>query len=66
MFMKMRIPQIRDPELPPVESLPEIYKSKVNLVVLSTEILLLSEMVTEDSAYSDFDLYKKSVSNQIV
>mmetsp|Transcript_20053 Transcript_20053/g.32608 ORF Transcript_20053/g.32608 Transcript_20053/m.32608 type:complete len:1074 (-) Transcript_20053:234-3455(-) len=31
-FMSMNIPQIRDPSLPPVESLPKSYKAKIALV----------------------------------
>lgn len=31
MFMKMKIPQIRDPSLPPLEDLPESYRAKIAL-----------------------------------
>lgn len=30
--MKMRIPQIRDPKLPPVDQLPESFKKKIALI----------------------------------
>lgn len=32
MFMKMRIPQIRDPKLPPIDQLPESYRRKIALI----------------------------------
>ena len=31
MFMKMKIPQIRDPSLPLLEDLPDSYKAKIAL-----------------------------------
>lgn len=32
MFKQMRIPQIRDPSLPPVDQLPESYHTKVTFI----------------------------------
>ncbi len=32
MFMKMRIPQIRDPNLTPIDELPDSYHAKIALV----------------------------------
>ena len=39
-FKKMRMPQIRDPSLPKLEDLPQSYKSKVLIMLVSViEIL---------------------------
>lgn len=57
-FKKMRVPQIRDPSLPAVDSLPESYKSKVALIGCGPASISCATFLAR-LGYSDLTIFEK-------
>ena len=58
MFMKMKIPQIRDPSLLPLEDLPESYKAKIALFGCGPASISCATFLAR-LGYSDLTIFEK-------
>ncbi len=58
MFKQMKIPQVRDPSLPPVEALPESYKARVALVGCGPASISCATFLAR-LGYQDLTIYEK-------
>ncbi len=58
MFMQMKIPQIRDPNLPPVEDLPESYKAKIALFGCGPASISCATFLAR-LGYTDLTIFEK-------
>jgi dihydropyrimidine dehydrogenase (NADP+) len=58
MFMKMKIPQIRDPSLPSIEDLPESYQAKIALFGCGPASISCATYLAR-LGYSDLTIFEK-------
>lgn len=57
-FKDMRIPQVRDPNLPPVSEMPESYKSKIALIGCGPASISCATFLAR-LGYSDLTVFEK-------
>jgi dihydropyrimidine dehydrogenase (NADP+) len=58
MFMKMNIPQIRDPSLPPLDKLPNSYRAKIALFGCGPASISCATFLGR-LGYSDLTIFEK-------
>jgi dihydropyrimidine dehydrogenase (NADP+) len=58
MFMKMRIPQIRDPNLPSIDDLPDSYHAKIALVGCGPASISCATFLAR-LGYTDITVFEK-------
>ena len=57
-FKAMKIPQVRDPSLPPLDQLPEIYRAKVALLGCGPASISCATFLAR-LGYSDVTIFEK-------
>ena len=58
MFMKMKIPQIRDPSLPPLDKLPNSYRAKIALFGCGPASISCATFLAR-LGYTDLTIFEK-------
>ena len=58
MFKQMKIPQVRDPNLPPLEALPESYRARIALIGCGPASISCATFLAR-LGYQDLTVYEK-------